>query len=152
MRTLILASSFFFLILGGVVSGNELINKKLLCKGLGKWDISTGVNRPYGLDFISANKVKIFTPYHEKINEKIMEYKLTAKEISFFEKGGLPIFFNDTHWFGLPNIINRQDLTLNAGKSEQKKCEVKNSDYDFIRNFSVEIEKLTKEIKSKNKI
>jgi hypothetical protein len=154
MRTLILVFSFLFLVLVGTVRANELIDKKLMCKGLGKWDINTGINRPYGLHFISANKVKIYTPYNvnEKINEKIMEYKLTAKEISFVETSTLPILFNDTHWLGLPNIINRQNLTLNASKSEEKKCEVKNSDFDFIRSFSVEIEKLTKEIKLKNKI
>ena len=154
MRPLILASSFLVLVLAGVVGANELIDKKLLCKGLNKWDINTGVNRPYGLHFISVNKVKIYAPYNvnEKITEQIVEYKLTAKEISFVEKGTYPILFNDTFWFKLPNIINRQNLTLNQNKSEEKKCEVKNSDYDFTRSFSAEIERLTKEIKLKNKI
>jgi hypothetical protein len=82
---IILTSSLLFLALEGVSSASELVNKKLLCKGLGKWT-GTFENSPHGLHFVSEKKIRFYTPPditypNMDVTEATLVYSFTAKEI-----------------------------------------------------------------------
>jgi hypothetical protein len=141
-----LVSGMLCLVLGGASGANELVNKKLLCKGLGKW-VGTFENSPHGLHFESQKKIKFYTPPditypNMDITEVTLEYLSTAKEI----------FLWNPKYSGGVSILNRQSLILNADTSEPKKCEIVSNNYDFKANFSRDIKDFKKEIKLKNKI
>lgn len=146
MRYLILALSFLFLVLVGVVSSNELVNKKLLCKGLGKWT-GTFENSPHGLHFISNKKIKFYTPGdisypNHETSEVTLEYIYTVKEI----------ILSNPNIAGAVSIINRQNLVLNPKTAEPRKCEIVSNDFNFRDYFFREIEFFKNQIKVKNKI
>lgn len=143
---IILTSSLLFLALEGVSSASELVNKKLLCKGLGKWT-GTFENSPHGLHFVSEKKIRFYTPPditypNMNVTEATLEYSFTAKEI----------FLWNPKYTGRINVLNRQSLILNADTTEPKKCESVSNNYDFKANFFKDIEDFKKEIKLKNKI
>ena len=146
MRTLILASSFLFLVLGSYLKADELVNKKLLCKGLGKW-IGTFENSPHGLHFISNKKIKFYTPGdisypNHETSEVTLEYIYTVKEI----------ILSNPNIAGAVSVINRQNLVLNPKTAEPKKCEIVSNDFNFKDHFFKEIEFFKNQIRLKNKI
>ena len=146
MRPLILASSFLFLVLGGSLKADELVNKKLLCKGLGKWT-GTFENSPHGLHFISNKKIKFYTPGdisypNHETSEVTLEYIYTVKEI----------ILSNPNIAGAVSVINRQNLILNSKTAEPKKCEIVSNDFNFKDYFFREIEYFKNQIKLKNKI
>ena len=134
MRPLILASSFLFLVLGGSLKADELVNKKLLCKGLGKWT-GTFENSPHGLHFISNKKIKFYTPGdisypNHETSEVTLEYIYTVKEI----------ILSNPNIAGAVSVINRQNLVLNSKTAEPKKCEIVSNNFNFRDYFFREIE------------
>ena len=146
MRPLILASSFLFLVLGGSLKADELVNKKILCKGLGKWT-GTFENSPHGLHFISNKKIKFYTPGdisypNHETSEVTLEYIYTVKEI----------ILSNPNIAGAVSVINRQNLILNSKTAEPKKCEIVSNDFNFKDYFFREIEYFKNQIKLKNKI
>ena len=146
MRPLILASSFLFLVLGGSLKADELVNKKLLCKGLGKWT-GTFENSPHGLHFISNKKIKFYTPGdisypNHETSEVTLEYIYTVKEI----------ILSNPNIAGAVSVINRQNLVLNSKTAEPKKCEIVSNNFNFRDYFFREIEFFKNQIKLKNKI
>ena len=146
MRPLILASSFLFLVLGGSLKADELVNKKILCKGLGKWT-GTFENSPHGLHFISNKKIKFYTPGdisypNHETSEVTLEYIYTVKEI----------ILSNPNIAGAVSVINRQNLILNPKTAEPKKCEIVSNNFNFRDYFFREIEFFKNQIKLKNKI
>ena len=146
MRPLILASSLLFLVLGGSLKADELVNKKILCKGLGKWT-GTFENSPHGLHFISNKKIKFYTPGdisypNHETSEVTLEYIYTVKEI----------ILSNPNIAGAVSVINRQNLILNSKTAEPKKCEIVSNDFNFKDYFFREIEYFKNQIKLKNKI
>ena len=146
MRPLILASSFLFLVLGGSLKADELVNKKLLCKGLGKWT-GTFENSPHGLHFINNKKIKFYTPGdisypNHETSEVTLEYIYTVKEI----------ILSNPNIAGAVSVINRQNLILNSKTAEPKKCEIVSNNFNFRDYFFREIEFFKNQIKLKNKI
>jgi hypothetical protein len=141
-----LVSGILLLVLGGVAVANELVNKKLLCKGLGKW-IGTFENSPHGLHFISDKKIKFYTPGdisypNHQTSEVTLEYIYTVKEI----------ILSNPNIAGAVSVINRQNLVLNSKTAEPKKCEIVSNDFNFRDYFFREIEYFKNQIKFKNKI
>jgi hypothetical protein len=142
----ILVWSFLSPAFESISVANELINKKLLCKGVGKWT-GTYENSPHGLHFINNKKVKFYTPGdisypNDETTEVTLEYLSTVKEI----------ILSNPNIAGAVSVLNRQNLVLNANTSEPKRCENVENNFDFKSFFLKETNFFKQQIKLKNKI